>query len=84
MKFYYTERRCWKAGRLVCRGLAGSGVRSTAKAQPRGRLGLSHRETGKKQVVKSLGNNRIFNRQASWDFLREKQVRKPSCQITWD
>ena len=23
MKFYYTERRCWKAGRLVCRGLAG-------------------------------------------------------------
>ena len=61
-----------------------SGVRSTAKAQPRGRLGLSHRETGKKQVVKSLGNNRIFNRQASWDFLREKQVRKPSCQITWD
>ena len=62
----------------------GSGVRSTAKAQPRGRLGLSHRETGKKQVVKSLGNNRIFNRQASLDFLREKQVRKPGCQITWD
>ena len=23
MKFYYTERRCWKAGRLVCHGLAG-------------------------------------------------------------
>ena len=61
-----------------------SGVRSTAKAQPRGRLGLSHGETGKKQVVKSLGNNRICNRQASWDFLREKQVGKPSCQITWD
>ena len=59
-------------------------VRPTAKHQPRGRLGLSHGETGKKQVVKSFGNNRICNRQASWDFLREKQVRKPVCQITWD
>ena len=65
-------------GRLV------SPVRPTAKPQPRGRLGLSHGETGKKQVVKSFGNNRICNRQASWDFLREKQVRKPVCQITWD
>ena len=61
-----------------------SPVRPTAKPQPRGRLGLSHGETGKKQVVKSFGNNRICNRQASWDFLREKQVRKPVCQITWD
>ena len=61
-----------------------SGVRPIAKPQPRGRLGLSHGEAGKKQVVKSLGNNRICNRQASWDFLREKQVREPGCQITWD
>ena len=61
-----------------------SPVWPTAKPQPRGRLGLSHGETGKKQVVKSFGNNRICNREASWDFLREKQVRKPVCQITWD
>ena len=59
-----------------------SGVRPTAKPQPRGRLGLSQGVTGKKQVVKSLGNNRNYNRQASWDFLREKQVRRPGCQIT--